>query len=80
MNNDVTRRDWNFVAVHESEQIVGRRERYKKEKVKTFDVFYIYIGYDHKHDCRYFWSCMTPSTNVNDERKKKEREGWWSVW
>lgn len=43
MNNDVTRRDWNFVAVHESEQIVGRRERYKKEKVKTFDVFYIYI-------------------------------------
>lgn len=42
MNNDVTRRDWNFVAVHESEQIVGRRERYKKEKVKTFDVFYIY--------------------------------------
>lgn len=40
VNNDVTRRDWNFVPVHESERIVRKTE----EKVKTaFDVSYIYI-------------------------------------
>lgn len=43
VNNDVTRRDWNFVPVHESERIVRKTE----EKVKTaFDDIYIYIYID----------------------------------
>lgn len=70
VNNDVTRRDWNFVPVHESERIVRKTE----EKVKTaFDDIYIYIYRLHKHDCRYIRSCMTPSTNGNDEKERKKK-------